>query len=171
MKLYVGTYKKYNEGSLEGAWLDLDDYSDKDEFLAACFDLHKDEDDPELMFQDFEYDDDCWCENLYCESCVPDDYWDIKEELEKSYISDEVYNIWLKWNCEKPSVDNVEKCEKQYCGHYSSGEDYAVESAEESGELNRDCWLTRYINWSDVWRDMTYVGYYEDDGHIFCSNR
>lgn len=53
-RVYVGTYAKYNDGNLAGEWLDLEDYSDKDEFIAACLELHKDEADPELMFQDFE---------------------------------------------------------------------------------------------------------------------
>ena len=53
--VYVGTYRKYNEGSLGGAWLKLTDYKDRDEFLAACYELHKDEKDPELMFQDWEH--------------------------------------------------------------------------------------------------------------------
>ena len=35
-KVYVGTYAKYNNGSLFGAWLDLSDYSDKEEFYEAC---------------------------------------------------------------------------------------------------------------------------------------
>ena len=35
-KVYVGTYVKYNNGSLSGAWLDLSDYSDKEEFYEAC---------------------------------------------------------------------------------------------------------------------------------------
>lgn len=53
-KLYVSTYRKYNEGSLRGDWLDLSDYADKDAFLAACAELHSDESDPELIFQDWE---------------------------------------------------------------------------------------------------------------------
>ncbi|WP_260264062.1 antirestriction protein ArdA [Elizabethkingia ursingii] len=52
--IYVGTYKKYNEGSLFGKWLSLSDYSDYDELLEAMKELHKDEDDPEFMFQDYE---------------------------------------------------------------------------------------------------------------------
>ena len=34
-RVYVGTYARYNNGSLFGKWLDLSDYSDKDEFLEA----------------------------------------------------------------------------------------------------------------------------------------
>ena len=44
-KVYVGTYAKYNNGSLYGAWLDLSDYSDKEEFYEACRELHEDEED------------------------------------------------------------------------------------------------------------------------------
>ena len=33
VKVYVGTYAKYNNGSLSGAWLDLSDYSDKGRIL------------------------------------------------------------------------------------------------------------------------------------------
>ena len=40
-RVYVGTYGKYNNGSLFGAWLDLSDYSDKEDFYEACRELHK----------------------------------------------------------------------------------------------------------------------------------
>ena len=53
-KVYVGTYKKYNEASLKGGWVTLTDYKDYASFMAACFKLHKDERDPELMIQDCE---------------------------------------------------------------------------------------------------------------------
>lgn len=52
--VYVGTYNKYNNGSIRGDWIDLEDYADKEEFLQACRELHSDEQDPELMFQDWE---------------------------------------------------------------------------------------------------------------------
>lgn len=53
-KIYVGTYAKYNSGSINGAWLDLGDYSSAEEFLTSCADLHADEENPEFMFQDYE---------------------------------------------------------------------------------------------------------------------
>lgn len=53
--LYCGTYAKYNNGSIAGKWLNLTDYANAEEFLQACAELHKDEDDPEFMFQDFEH--------------------------------------------------------------------------------------------------------------------
>lgn len=53
-RVYVGTYHKYNSGSIAGKWLSLADYANREEFYAACRELHKDEADPEFMFQDWE---------------------------------------------------------------------------------------------------------------------
>ena len=53
-RCYVGTYGKYNEGSLYGKWLDLNDYATYADFCAACKALHKNEHDPEFMIQDWE---------------------------------------------------------------------------------------------------------------------
>lgn len=53
-QVYVGTWAKYNAGSIAGAWIALRDYSNYNEFLKACYDLHSDERDPELMIQDTE---------------------------------------------------------------------------------------------------------------------
>ena len=72
--VYVGTYGKYNSGSIAGKWLKLSKYESKNEFLQACKRLHKDESDPEFMFQDFEN--------------VPDSM------IDESFISDEIWNVW-----------------------------------------------------------------------------
>lgn len=50
--VYVGTWHKYNSGSLYGLWVDVDTFEDADEFLKFCRAIHADEEDPELMFQD-----------------------------------------------------------------------------------------------------------------------
>lgn len=81
MKLYVGTYAKYNAGSIAGAWLDLNNYANADDFVAACRRLHRDEADPEIMFQDVEIDED-WEQGLYNESSVPGEWWTLKAEEE-----------------------------------------------------------------------------------------
>ena len=79
MKLYVGTYAKYAAGSLAGAWLDLADYADADAFERACRRLHRDERDPEFMFQDVEASED-WEQGLYSESAIPREWWALKAE-------------------------------------------------------------------------------------------
>lgn len=41
--LYVGTYKKYNEGSLFGMWIGLEQFTDAEDFFEVCRQLHEDE--------------------------------------------------------------------------------------------------------------------------------
>ena len=53
-RAYIGTYAKYNNGSLAGAWMTLTDYKNYDAFLAACKQIHRNEPDPEFMCQDVE---------------------------------------------------------------------------------------------------------------------
>lgn len=52
-KVYVGTWRKYNNGSIQGAWIDLSQFATYAEFVAKCKAIHKDENDPEFMIQDF----------------------------------------------------------------------------------------------------------------------
>lgn len=52
--VYVGTYKKYNNGNLAGGWVNIDKCEKYEDFLSACANLHKDETDPEFMIQDYD---------------------------------------------------------------------------------------------------------------------
>lgn len=54
-EVYCGTYAKYNNGGLEGAWMQLAKYNTWQEFNDACRELHKDEVTPEFMYQDAQY--------------------------------------------------------------------------------------------------------------------
>ena len=51
-EIYVSTYFKYNCGNLNGAWVDLTQFEDYEEFMEFCKELHKEEEDAEFMFQD-----------------------------------------------------------------------------------------------------------------------
>jgi len=110
MKVYVGTYQKYNNGSLKGAWLELDDYSDIDEFYEACKKLHSDEEDPEFMFQDKENVPD----GMVSESHIKAVLWEIngvvpqdQQEAFYSYITN--FNI---------DIDDVESVYEQFSDAY-----------------------------------------------------
>lgn len=52
--VYVGTYHKYNCGSIFGKWFDLTEFDGREDFYEACKALHADEWDAEFMFQDWE---------------------------------------------------------------------------------------------------------------------
>lgn len=77
-QIYVGTYAKYNEGSLFGKWMQLSDYSDLVEFYDACKELHKDEEDPELMFQDWEEIP----EGLIGECWLSENFFDLRDAMD-----------------------------------------------------------------------------------------
>ena len=70
--VYVGTYAKYNDGDLFGMWVDLVKCGDYDTFMEVCHNLHADEEDPELMYQDYE----CFPSAWYSESGIDEDTFD-----------------------------------------------------------------------------------------------
>ena len=51
--VYVGTYHKYNCGSLDGAWVDLESFHNEKELMRFLYRLHADEAEPEFMVQDY----------------------------------------------------------------------------------------------------------------------
>lgn len=77
--VYCGTYKKYNEGSLDGGWLHLGRYQNGAAFLEACKKLHADESAPEFMYQDSEYLPD----EFYSESCIYPEVFEVIQAIKQ----------------------------------------------------------------------------------------
>lgn len=165
-RVYVGTYNKYNNGSLFGKWLDLSDYSDKDEFLEACRELHKDDQDPEFMFQDYENIP----ETLISESWLSDKFFELREATEN--MDETVQEAFFIW-CEDASKDfNKEDADSlvsaftdDYIGQYDSEEDYAEEYIRETQDLSD--FVLQYFNYAQYATDLFYSGYWFKDGFVF----
>ena len=51
--LYCGTYGKYNSGNFNGMWVNVSTFDSYDDFKTFCLAIHADEEEPELMYQDF----------------------------------------------------------------------------------------------------------------------
>ena len=81
-QVYVGTYGKYNSGSIAGAWIDLSDCASYSDFLAKCKDTHKDERDPEFMIQDTEGfpDGSDYMPGVAAKIAFPNDHWRMSSE-------------------------------------------------------------------------------------------
>jgi antirestriction protein len=125
-RVYVGTYAKYNDGNLFGAWLDLANYSDRESFYEACKELHKDETDPELMFQDFEN----FPRSLYSES-------DVSEELiEFANLDDDDRELLTVYQNGIDESATIEQARENFQGKYDSEEDWAAQFLEDTGSLN-----------------------------------
>jgi antirestriction protein len=128
-RLYVGTYAKYNAGSIKGAWLALTDFDDQASFLAACRELHKDEADPELMFQDFEN----MPKALYNESACPD-LWEILSECERHGVEFDTLAAFVEHGL--GDWDDVNRCADAFLGQYDNEEAYADQYIEGTGLLD-----------------------------------
>lgn len=76
-----------------------------------------------------------------------------------------------KWEYNEHSGDDaqsiLDRFRDEYRGEYQSGEDYAFHFYSECYETPE--YLMNYINYEMIWTEMTYDGFYENDGHIFCS--
>lgn len=162
--IYVGTYKKYNEGSLFGKWMQLSDYNDKDEFLQACHELHKDEDDAEFMFQDWEYIP----EGLIGESWVSEKVWDLMslDEGDAEIVTHYCAACSIKMD-EYEIDDLVSEAKERFVGKF--------EDAEDLGYYEAECWdipehLERYFDYKKLGEECA-MDYYEEDGYYFDTNR
>lgn len=164
--IYVGTYAKYNNGSIEGAWLNLEDYVDKEAFLEACQELHG-PGEHEFMYQDFQ----CFPRSLYSESCVSDELWDWLELDEDDRELLGVYQDNVNGD------GDIEEARDAFAGKYDSEEDWAAEYWEDSGMLSEvPDHIKNYIDFEAYARDcrlggdMTFVRH-EGDTWAFSNSR
>ena len=159
MKAYVSTFAKFINGHLNGAWLDLKDYSDKDDFLEACLKLHEDEEDPELMFAD--------------SVGIPDDFigefhispecWDLLEAYDE-YGEEQVLaycHCFGEWN--------KQDFQDKYRGEYDSFADLAEQLLDEIGDLDQiPEHLRGYFDYEAYGRDLCLGGdFVEHNGQYF----
>lgn len=124
--VYVGTYAKYNSGSINGAWVDLSEFNNYDEFIDHCKKLHEDEDDPELMFQDFEN----FPKSYYSESEIHADLWD--EYINLAEHERELLEAYHDAGFE----GGIQEAEDAFIGCYKDDEDFAWNMLENTGDLN-----------------------------------
>lgn len=162
VRIYVGTYAKYNSGSIKGAWLDLEDYADRDAFYEACRELHKDEADPELMFQDFEG----FPRSFYNESNVPEELF---AWLELDTDDRELLAVYQD-NVEGDA--DIDKARDAFAGKYESEADWAEQFLEETGGLEQvPETLRNYIDFEAYARDARLGGnmaFVRHDGDLWA---
>ena len=124
--VWVGTYRKYNNGDLSGAWISLETNNTPELFERAAAALHNDDPDPEIMIADFE--------NIparyYGESSLEDGVW---QWLALDKQQREIVEAWLEGTS---SADSFEYILEHYIGIYESWNDFIYELVEGSGMLD-----------------------------------
>jgi antirestriction protein len=153
--VYVGTYAKYNSGSIQGAWVRLDQFDDQDEFLEYCAELHKDEEDPEFMYQDFEN----FPDEYYSESEINPDLW---EFLALDDNDRAMYEAFKETGME----GTFSEAEDAYSGQFDSDIDFVMELLESCGDIPKDMPSYIHIDWESTARDIMY-DYSEANGYYF----
>lgn len=151
--IYCGTYRKYNEGSLYGAWLDISKFSDYEEFIDVCRQLHADEEDPELMFQDYE----CFPSVLYSESCMDEEAFNMI--LEYAELDDDRKEAVDDWMALGHDFD-MERFNEALQGHFDSQEDFAEHLVDECYDIEKSMGsLCSYFDYKAFARDLFMCDY------------
>lgn len=145
--VYVGTYGKYNDGSLCGLWIDLSTFNGYDDFIDFCKAIHADEEDPELMAQDFEGFPRQW----YDEGFMSED--DFDNIIEYSELCDkysrEAVDDYMEFH------DELDDFEEAFCGEWDSEEDFARHIVEECYDLEKSMGeLANYFDYEAFGREL-----------------
>lgn len=163
-KIYVGTYAKYNNGNLFGKWLDLADYSSAEEFYNASKELHSDEDDPELMFQDWENDPG----NFISESSINIGVWEYLNNI-NGMSEDEIiaYGEYISEMGNDPS--DIEDFKESWNGKWDSEISFAENLVDDCYDLEKTMGnLSSYFDYEKFARDLFISDYwYSETGNVF----
>ena len=151
--LYCGTYGKYNEGNLGGMWVNLSTFDSYEDFINFCKAIHADENDPELMYQDFANIPD----SLYHESMGAEEfenilkYCDLCDDYCVSAVDD-----FLEWF----SPEDFDRMDDAYMGVYDSKEDFAREMVNDCYDINKMMGdLAYYFDYEAFARDLFMCDY------------
>ena len=170
ISVYVGTWGKYNGGSLHGQWVDLSNFATPEEFKNYCHKkLHADERDAELMFQDVEGP--AWVHSVISEYGMNYDMvwgWLALDDYEKPVVDGyiELYGI----DGFDDFDDLVTSAQDAYLGGEGQDFDDWVQDffSETMGHMSVDEFLDRHYNWVDfdtakMYMDNDGYGYNEEE--------
>ena len=158
--LYVGTYHKYNSGSIDGMWVDLTSFLDYDDFIEFCYLLHIDEEDPEFMYQDYENFPCKW----YSEGFFDEDTFD--KIAEYGNMCEEDRQMCDAFNEHYGEDYPLDEIRQRFHGKWDSEVEYAE-------QLLNDCYsdmpefARRYFDMEQFARDLFAYDYTFVDGYVF----
>ena len=163
--IYVGTYAKYNSGSIFGMWIDLESVSDADEFFEVCRELHKDEEDHEFMFQDYKG----FPDELYHESMSVEDVEKILAFVALDDNDREILEAFCEcYGGDATDADNIEDVRERCMGQFDTFQDFADQCAnEELSCMNAPEFCTRYFDYESYARDLKSYYSMGSNGYIF----
>ena len=166
IQIYVGTYAKYNNGSIFGKWLDPTEYHELAEFYEACRELHADETDPEFMFQDHEGIP----ERFISESHLSEDFYAYREVVYSWADSQvEALETFIKWMQPQGDIDEmVSSFEDSFEGEFDTELDFTYHYIEYCGYLsNVPDTVANYFDYEKFNRDLFMSDFTHQNGFVF----
>lgn len=160
--LFVGTYGKYNAGSLDGMWVDLTTFADYDDFIGFCTLLHHDEADPEFMFPDYEN----FPRDLYSESMSRKDFEELMTYCELNDGQREIMDAYIRLFGLYKGL-TFEHVEDLYEGKWDDEEAFAEYLLDECCFDDLSDLARTYFDTRRFARDLFLEDYDMVDGHVF----
>ena len=164
-RIYVGTYAKYNNGSLQGEWVELSDFYDLDGFIEHCAEIHKDEEEPEYMFQAWEEIP----EGLIGEGHLEENFFELRDELDRLNDTEkEAFWMWAEGesiDLTKEVYNLVKSFQYAYMDSYESKEDFAKDFVKTEMELPEFALI--YFDYAKFSDDLFCTDFWYKDGYVF----
>ena len=152
--LYCGTYGKYNSGNFNGMWVNASTFDSYEDFLNFCKAIHADENDPELMYQDFANIPD----SLYHESMGEEEFNNLLEYCE---LCDDYSVSAVDDFLELFSPEDLDRMDDAYAGVYDSKEDFAREIVNDCYDIEKMMGsLADYFDYEALARDLFISDYH-----------
>jgi antirestriction protein len=144
-RIYVADLEAYNNGRLEGEWLDLADYNDADELMDAIQDVLKKSGGEEYAIHDVEYVP----RSMYSEYMGKRDFEELYEMMDLAKQNDLPLEV-----VQEIVSQYSESAVDEFQGKYDSAEDFAEQLVDEMGGLENFSSPEYYVYMTDTDRRL-----------------
>lgn len=179
--IYVADYASYNEGFICGAWFDLTNFSDKDEFMQKVDEFFKELDKvapldfgrprEEMMFQDWQ----CINDNYINESWISSQTWEYFDFVNQDEDNEKKLDAYLNFFASSTVTDfadivsDMEERFFMYLDSHNFDEDFGYALIHEHGFLEIPEQIERYFDYAAYGSDCSH-DYAVHNGYVFMNN-
>lgn len=151
VKVYVGTYRKYNHGNLYGKWVSLFNFDNMEEYHQHLKELHNNEEDPEFMIQDIDAPE--AFHKFINEYGIDENIFLLKNYSEEDC---EVISAYCDVMGKELSEETIEEAFEKYLGKFENYYDLGYYYVKDLGAMDMSEQVESYFNFEDYGRDISY---------------
>jgi antirestriction protein len=160
--VWVACLASHNAGRLHGAWIDLEDIHDADDIQEGIDWILTTS--PSPGAEEWAIHDSCGLPGHLRRTEWPDlDQLAALADAIADLTGDDEREAYRLACDDAGTLLEADDFRDTYAGTFSSGEDYAMELAEETGALPQQLpWPLNSIDWASAWRELTFDGYRDE---------